>query len=152
MAIRRSITNEPGWVTIVKPIDTNRLSTTTTADDPDITFTMEANKSYFLDLCMVLYVRATPDLKWGLTMPAGFFRAMQRIVAQHTTITQDVILAKPTDVVLDASTDNYGLIRITGPYATSASGAFSFNWAQNTSDGASAATVVAGSCLRYFKF
>ena len=146
------MTNEPGWVTIVKPADTNRTSTTTVTDDPDLQFTMESGVSYFIDLFVNLYVRANPDFKYTLNVPSGFFRAMERITAQNTTITTDIITSAPANTVISASVDNYGFLRIMGPYATSASGTFSLQWAQNTSDGSNAATVVAGSALRYFKF
>lgn len=148
------MTNEAGWVTIVKPIDTNRTSTTTLADDSDILFAMEANKSYFIDMFVNVFVRANPDFKYAISVPSGgFFRAMERIVAQNTTITTDIITAVPGSTALTTSVDNYGFIHITGPYANGANaGNWSFQWAQNTSDGVNAATVVAGSYLRYFQF
>jgi hypothetical protein len=150
-AIKRTITGTPGYITLVTPSDTNRLSTTTPTADPTLTFTMEVG-AYYIDLFVNIYVRSTPDFKYTLTLPTGFFRSMQSIVAQNTTITQTIITAAPTNVALTTSVDNYGFIRITGPYATSTGGTFSFDWSQNTSNGSDAATVVQGSFLQYFRF
>jgi len=153
MAVKRIITNEPGWVSIIKPADTNRTSDTTLSDDPHMLFPMEANSAYFIDMFINLYVRANPDFKYAISVPSGgFFRSMQRIVAQNTTITQDIITSVPGSTALTTTVDNYGFIRITGPYTNGANtGNWAFQWAQNTTDGTNAATVVQGSMIRYFR-
>ena len=131
MPIKRSQSNNFGWLDVVKATDENRTSTTSLADDGAMLFPMAANSNYYIDMFINIYVRANPDFKYAISVPAGgFFRAMQRIVAQHTTITQDIITSVPGTTALTTTVDNYGFIRITGPYANGANaGNWAFQWA-----------------------
>src|SRR5215470_15294427 len=56
-----------------KPADTNRASTTTLANDPDLTLAVDANKSYRLELIANYYNGggSTGNIKVNLTVPAS---------------------------------------------------------------------------------
>lgn len=153
----RNVTSEPGWITVKRPSDTNRDSGgtgTTLTDDEFLFFPMAVNKSYFIDMFVVTYIRANSDFKYNITVPAsGFFRSMERTHATHEALTTTAIVANPgSTAVLVTAGEGYGFIRWTGPYTNGANaGNWMFQWAQNTSH-ADDATVVAGSIIRYFQF
>lgn len=153
----KNITGEHGWVTVIKPDDENRDSGgtgTTLTDDGTLFFPMAANTAYFIDMFIIVYIRANADFKYNVTVPAsGFFRAMERATATHEAFTNNAIVSNPgSTAVTVTSGEGYGFIRWTGPYTNGANaGNWMFQWAQNTSH-ADDATVVAGSMIRYFRF
>src|SRR5262244_736215 len=56
----------------IKPADTSRASNTTLTADPDLTVTVDANKTYFVNMTILFTAPASPgDLKWACTVPAG---------------------------------------------------------------------------------
>lgn len=54
-----------------KTSDTTRTSTTTVADDPQLTFTAEANSTYFIQTWLIYSGSNAGDFKYSWTVPAG---------------------------------------------------------------------------------
>lgn len=61
--------NVPNYVR--KTADTARTSTTTTTDDPHITFTAEANSTYLIQTYLIYSATNAADFKYGWTIPSG---------------------------------------------------------------------------------
>lgn len=55
-----------------KPANTSRSNTTTLTADPDLTVTVDANKSYYMELCLhASCAAASVNLKFDVTVPSG---------------------------------------------------------------------------------
>lgn len=125
----------------VKPSDTSRNTTTTFANDPDLTVAVDANKSYALEMFLNYTAQAGQDLKYTFSVPAsaslnggvnGLFVASTTFALQPYdstfTVTSTVSLLGQT--VFDTSA------RISGILATAGTaGSITLRWAQNTSGG-----------------
>lgn len=51
--------------------NTDRLSTTTFVDDPDLTFDLEANAVYFVEFFLLMGATTAADIKTSWTVPSG---------------------------------------------------------------------------------
>jgi hypothetical protein len=139
-------------IVIAKLTDESRNTTTTLADDNTLLVPMLASTNYYIKFFIQIYVHEAADFKYAFTVPAsGFFRSMKRTVAQHTTITTDIITAIPGSTALTTTTSNYGFIELEGQYANGVNaGNFAFQWAQNTSNGNNV-SVIGGSMVSYLE-
>ncbi len=127
-----------------KPSDTLRTSTTTTADDPHLTFTAEANSTYFVQLFVYYSSSTTADFKCAWTVPAGT-GGLRWVLAEavggtdYATTTMRTSVHQPgTDTPIGGhSTALFTGLQETCVFTTSSTpGAITFKWAQNTSDAA----------------
>ena len=126
----------------VKPADTNRNTTTTLADDPDLVIPVTSGATYDIN-SFIIYSGSpsgTGDLKYTFTVPAGssgrYSPIRQNLAGQYTGWALNLW----TDVD-SANTNGTGAgqfvslfvkgILITGGSA----GNLTFRWAQNTSSG-----------------
>jgi hypothetical protein len=148
-------------VVIRKPSSTARTSTTTLADDPDLTFQLAANSVYFVEF-MIKYATpgasGTAGFKTGWTVPSGASGNRTSVGAgSAATDTGADNMATHTGVHGYATAETYGsrltsttnqlwLIE-TSTVNTSSAGTCAFQWAQQTSN-ASATTVFSDSIMR----
>jgi hypothetical protein len=129
---------------VKKPSDTLRASTTTTTDDPHLTFTAEANSSYIVQLYVYYSSSTTADFKCAWTAPAGA-GGLRWVLAEavggtdYATTTMRTSVHQPgTDVSIGGhSTALFTGLQETCVFTTGVTGgAFTFKWSQNTSDAA----------------
>jgi len=59
------------FAAIVKPADEIVNNSSTLQDDNDLTFAVNANKTYMLFLMMIVNSNVTPDFKYAWTVPSG---------------------------------------------------------------------------------
>lgn len=132
LAVWRTILNSklPGAVA-VKPADTNRNTTTTFANDPDLTLAVAANKMYKYELYLNITAGATPQMKVQLTSPsgaslkAGTFRWNGTVNAPTgATHTTGGITGTDTYYVQE------GIVRV-----GATAGSLTLQWAQSVSNG-----------------
>ena len=144
-----------GWVTLTKSANTSRNTTTTPADDPHLTTSVDANSAYEFDVTIAYDSPAgggTPDIKLGWTAPSGSGMGWHHVGFN----TSDSIVHSGDSGA--ASTNNWGtsstvkrLVRIQGMlHVAGSSGTFAVAWSQATSNG-NDTIVYAGSQLRYRK-
>lgn len=158
--ITASMLNYTQGDVIVKTVATSRASTTTLADDPDLTTTLDANATYLVEMIIhaVSAATGTPLIKTAWTTPSG-------ATGNRTSF-------GPGSAATDTNSDNisvhagvhafttaltYGRrstsdsvqisITETAIVTTTSSGTLAFQWAQATSS-ATASQVAAGSCMR----
>lgn len=142
---------------IVKTSGTQRASTTTLADDPDLTVTLDANATYFVEAWLHFVSPTTEGIKTAWTTPSG---ASGNRLAFGEGSTQSASNADNvsgrfgvhgfgTSVTYgDRASNTTQCAAIeTAIVTTSSSGTLAVQWAQATS-GANAAEMSAGSCLR----
>jgi len=133
----------------IKPADTARFSTTTPANDPDLTIAVDANKTYFVNMTVLFTaVNGTGDLQFQFTIPAG------TVFSGTATDPNGVVpyTASPPGRaittllgVTGAGTGTVAAIVFNGVLATGgSSGSFTFQWSQQTSN-ATSTTVKQGS-------
>jgi hypothetical protein len=139
------------WVTVVAPVSMLRAATTTLANDKFLHFPMQAGKSYRIRGSInVTSGSAAADFKYGWVGPAN----AAVITKQSNTLT----LPTPTfaagnqtgQTILSAALFSAMLDFDITVIATSASGEFAFQWAQNTSDAANVGVYV-GSYMEYME-
>jgi hypothetical protein len=130
---------------VYKSADTDRSSTTTLADDPDLQFPMVANARYQIRLFLRLQAaNATPDIQFAFAGPTGF--AGGRWFEGNVSSTGLVTTFSGTQVIaLTTTQDNY---IIEAQFTCTADGTCTFQWAQNISD-AGATSVKAGSNMMF---
>lgn len=141
-----------GRVTVIKPGGTNRSSTTTLTADPHLTVTLDANTSYWLELCVALTSPAAADFKWDFTFPSGLTFTGYSVASVAGVA--NVLVWSPGGNALSVagafSTQGGGLddsVGVRGMLTTAGTGgAFTWRWAQNTSD-AGNTSVRAGSSM-----
>ena len=137
-----------------KASDTNRISTTTLAADPDLTLPADANKSYLLELFLQYSSASAAGLKYNFTFPSGATLnggAVSQLIAAGTQLTTyDQSGSFGPGVTITATALGIGLdnwIQVRGILVTSGTaGAFTLQWAQSAST-ASNTTVRAGSAM-----
>lgn len=56
---------------VIKPGTTNRISTTTPTDDPDLVFAMPASTSWFIEMRIIVAGDSTADFRTAWSVPAG---------------------------------------------------------------------------------
>lgn len=141
-----------------KPSDTLRASTTTTTDDPHLTFNAEANSAYFIQLFLFISSTNTADFKCAWTVPSGA-AGLRWVLGEavggtdYATTTMRTSAHQPgTDVAIGGhSTTLFSGVQETCVFTTGATaGPITFKWAQNTSD-ANQTGVRLGSIMIYRK-
>jgi hypothetical protein len=137
----------------VKPGDTSRSSTTTQTNDPDLTATVAANATYWVDMWLGYEggTQGASDLKFGFAVPAS---ATLRSSATYTGASGGAITEvyyASGGAALTPGTNGAGNIRgvsLRGTLITAgSSGTFALSWAQNTSSG-TATVLHTGSALK----
>ena len=127
-------------VCVIKPADTNRNTTTTMTNDPDLVLPLAASASYDI-ASLILYSGAptgTGDIKWTFTVPAGttgrYSPIRQNFSSQYTGWALD----QWTDTE-NAQTNGTGVGQFCGAFIKGilvtggSAGNLTFQWAQNTS-------------------
>lgn len=142
-----------------KTSDTDRASTTTLADDPDLTVELEASAVYFVEFILLLGGVAAADIKTAWTTPSGSsgFKAVIGPASNAATnsaadsATMRVgVHGFATPVEYSALRDGTGLlfgVQERGEVTTTSAGTLALQWAQVTSN-ATASRVSDGSLLR----
>ena len=132
----------------VKTSDTARASTTTLTADPDLTFSVAANSTYFVELVLI-YTGAsgTNFFQWDFNMPASA-TYVYSFVYQNSAGTTNVQQQNGGTSAAWANTTgvgNFQSMEIKGTLTTvGTAGTFALTWAQHSS-GATNTTLRAGS-------
>ena len=134
-----------------KTANTSRTSTTTSADDPDITVTVAANSTYEIQLLLQYEGATAGDLKYQLNCPAGatLYACEHSLQNAATDGTFDEI--NPRNVNADANSGALGagvgaVVLVTGQLVITTGGVVKLQWAQATSS-ATATIMKAGTFL-----
>jgi hypothetical protein len=142
------------WSTVSKEADQTRTTTTTLADDSDLTVSLAAGKYAIRLLVQYSIANATMDFKYALnytgTVTSAF--GMQRLLQAGSaggagSQTEQILSALPSSS-MTSSASGTGYLEVMLFIDLATSGTLSFQWAQNTSD-AGACKVLAGSYLEY---
>lgn len=140
-------------ILVQKPSDTSRNTTTTLANDPDLTVAVAANKTYWCEVLVQYLASGTFNLKAAFTMPAGaaFNGEMISMPAGGGSFAPNGLdAANPLNSVtfhiagggaFELTARLSGLLVVAG-----SSGSLTLQWAQDTS-GATNTTVRAGSFM-----
>ena len=125
----------------VKAADTSRASATTESNDPDLSMTVAANSTYWVDLFLNYEggTQGAADLKLGFAVPAS---ATLRSSADYVNSSGGAVTEvyyTSGGAALIPGTNGAGNIRglsLRGTLITAgSSGTFALSWAQNTSSG-----------------
>ncbi len=136
----------------VKPNDTSRASTTTPANDPDLSVAVDANKSYEVQVWLQYLAQNTPNLKVEFTVPgsATFAGASFNVGAGGSAVginAQDAALPITGPAHIAGLSPFDGAYYLTGILTTAgAAGNFTLQWAQDTSSGLTT-TIRGGSAM-----
>lgn len=124
----------------IKPADTTRASTATLTADPDLTLTVDANKSYWMD-CLILYnSNVTANFKMNFTRPAtmNFFgSSLGQGLSSFGAGPYDAQSGLDvTSLVLNLAGSAIDMVaRVQGVIVNGATaGSITLQWAQNTSN------------------
>lgn len=142
-----------------KGSDTTRSATTTLTDDPDLVIPAEANKTYDVEVRLLLTSGSgTPDWKFGWSLPAGatiYWGPGQYSSAGKwdgvSIASGPTAIFQGSDVATFGSTGSaivYGLRLKATLVIAGTAGDVALQWAQNTSDGSNN-TVKENSFIRY---
>jgi hypothetical protein len=155
--ITASMLNYTQGDVIVKSVDTSRASTTTFADDPDLTTTLDASAVYFVEMWLHVVSPITEGIKLSWTVPTGATgnRSVIGIGSSQSVSNADGVTSRlgvhnfSTVVVYgDRNNDTFQTKVVeTSVLTTTSSGTLALAWAQNAS-GSTPAVVSAGSCMR----
>jgi hypothetical protein len=137
---------------VYKTADTNRVNTTTLANDPDLLFTLLANERYFIRMVLRLQADSIdPDIKFNFTGTTSYAFALwyegnvnaSGIASSFTESSGDQV------VPLTASLQ---ILLVEGFIIQGTSdGTYALQWAQNTLDAVNNTKVRLGSFIEYFK-
>ena len=144
------------WSAVKKTSNQVRSANTTLTDDSELTITLSASTTYHIRGCIFYEIaNTTMGYKFGFN-----YTGTTSKIIQHTNL-MGAAAAEGTDNVvsltkgsltatraLTPTAAGYGVVKFETVITTSTSGAFSFQWAQNTSN-ASNATVHSGSYFEY---
>lgn len=142
---------------IYKSANTSRTSTTTFAADPDLAFTTASSTTYGFKI-VVFFGSAnnTPDFKFRINHSTSvtniqYMAQMRDNDVQTFTHTVNNALAQSVTLATNDGVTgaNVGYVCIEGTVEVSTAGTFSFEWAQNASNG-NATQVIRGSNLQYW--
>ena len=140
------------WTLVKKTAIETRTSNATLAADSVLQFSMVNGASYSLRIRIFYNTEATPDFKYGFNGPtAGFISASRYAVMPGATAGTISATATAYDITGIPLAGNAGRgyiemdVAITG---VTASGTFTFTWAQNTLTAANT-SVLAGSYIEY---
>lgn len=128
---------------IVKPSATSRTSTTTLADDPDLSMALEANATYFVEFFLYYNGDDTGRFKTIWTVPSGS-TGNRGVIGEGSTVTTatnaDNVLGRfgvhayGTSVVYGTrNSANQLQAYESGVIITTSSGNVTLQWAQNSS-------------------
>jgi hypothetical protein len=148
------------WEFVYKPANTDRPSTTTFADDPDLTIQLEANSTYYIRMAIKYAALSAAAIKTQWTVPAGA-TGSRSAVGPGTGVTLDAdsggtgrwgIHNYPTTVVYGTRNSATNLCSATeeSTIFTTSAGTLALTWAQNASN-ATATRVAAGSTMLILK-
>lgn len=148
-------------ITVIKPGDTTRTSTTTVADDPDLTLALEANATYLVEFFIIMGAETDEDFKsdWnvtGSTTPTGF----KGVLGPGSTVADsnaDNIAMRAgvhgfgTDITYSGTrsatlNNQFCSVREWGYVITTTTANIAYRWAQGTS-GTTGTILAAGSTL-----
>lgn len=145
----------------IKQADESRNTTTTLADDSELSVALEASTTYFVDITFTFTAGATPDFKWayhysgtltrsivfeGAREPAGTTSGGSGDNLGPPTNNNPTFFTTPTARALVGVAALVGGAHIRGVLVTNSAGNLKLQWAQNVSD-ASNVTVQAGSYI-----
>ncbi len=148
------------WEFVYKPANTDRASTTTFADDPDLTYQLEANSVYYIRMWIKYAAISAAAIKTQWTVPTGA-TGSRSATGPGTGVTLDAnsggtgrwgIHGYTTTVVYgtrNSATNLCSAVEETTIFTTSA-GTLALSWAQNASD-ATATRVAQGSIMHVQK-
>lgn len=155
--ISASMLNYTQGDVIVKTSATSRTTTTTLADDPDLTTTLDANATYLVEFFLHMVSPTGVLIKTAWTVPSGATgnRHVIGVGSSATDANSDNISSRSgvhgftTSVTYGtrgANTNQIGAVE-TAIVTTTSSGTLAIQWAQVTSS-ATAAQMSAGACMR----
>jgi hypothetical protein len=136
----------------IKPGDTNKVSNATLSNDPDLTVTADANKSYWMEALIIFQSATAANLQTKFTVPASsnfYGAALGAGVGASTSAMNGLDIANPVTTVLHwAGFAAFEVaVRYTGILATAGTGGpVTLQWAQDTSQ-ATTTAVRQGSSL-----
>lgn len=147
-------TFKTGWTTVLKSTVFTINNTTTLAADPDLTFSMEANKGYTIR--GVIYFNTSPsnDFKWSLTLPASnvLVQTGRYWLAAGTTALDGIALDEsPTGSTSILGGGYRGIIYLDLIVYTANSGSCTFNFAAVAAVDSDVTQTWFGSYLEYIK-
>ena len=123
----------------IKPADTSRASTTTLANDPDLTVSVDANKTYYVQVTIIYTaVSGSGDLKFAWTVPAGTVFS-GTVMNDATTVNMGAYQAGGTLISQTQSFVGGGASILASAFSGvlaigGSSGSFTLQWAQQTSN------------------
>ena len=139
---------KPGMRMIKKITNTARADSDTLVDDPHLLVGLRSGHVYRFRF--TLFYDTVPDADFkcivAYSTTKGVYREIQRSILPSTTAIVVDTNVGFTQLTLTGSGTFGGWVEIDGIISPTGSGAFSIQWAQNTSD-ASNTTVYAGSSL-----
>lgn len=144
-----------GWTLVPKLTDETISADDTLSDDSTLTFSVAANKTYIIRICVQVQSTAAADFKAKFNGPASPTLFTYQLI-KNTDITTDAFGIQFADTSYTAATFTFvetsnfnGTFTFNGVLQNGANaGTFAFQWAQNTSN-ASNTTVKAGSYIEY---
>lgn len=143
------------WTTVLKQADETQNSSTTFADDAELTLPVLASETYLIQFDIFFDTAATPDFKFQFTGPSSPTEVTVRgkyAAPDAAADTDFVDTAFSTSHAVTGAAGTTGghvfgsLLLVNGTNA----GSVTLQWAQNTSDAADT-TVLAGSLLNYVR-
>jgi hypothetical protein len=140
-----------------KAAATSRASTTTLADDPDLTTTLAANAVYWVQMWLHFVSQTTPLIQTAWTVPSGATgnRGVIGPGSSSNQASSDNVSGRfgvhgfATSIVYGtrgATTNQLGCSETAVVFTSSSSGTLALQWAQNTSN-ATASQMSAGSVM-----
>lgn len=150
-------------VIVTKPATTARLSTVTPTDDPDLSFLLAANATYYIEFNVKYAAAVVTNVvgfrtAWTVPVGASGLRTSQgagatavEATAQDDTMHTGVHGYNSTTLVYGgrSSSDTNQLLCIeTAIMTTSSAGTCAFQWSQGTTNASHAASVFSGSFMR----
>lgn len=134
---------------IVKSADESSQSDAVLSNDSELQFTMEASKTYYIELVAFYSTSATPQFKYALTGPGT--PTLVQVVRRHgnSTVTNGLDTSYTASTAITGMNNGFVEMKITIQTGMTG-GTFAFQWAQNTSD-VSQTKVLGGSYLKYLK-
>ena len=145
MITRQNLSGRDLRIRIVsKPTNTEHISDTVLSDDPDLFFTVEAGKRYYLTACVYAIVGAggeDPDIRYAITTPTETRTSYQR--SQTAFNVGTLLNGTITSSLLPTAEETVFLQAVLLP---TASGTVHLQFAQSGSF-ATPTIVLAGSCV-----
>lgn len=156
--ITSSLLNSMLWVEVWKTANTDRQSTTTFADDPDLTVTLDANATYRVEMFLHFAALDVARFKTSWTVPSGATGNRSAVGPDQGTILSGTssggqgrwgVHAFTTSCTYGTrdSATNQCFAQEEATVVTSSAGTLALQWAQATSN-ATATRLAAGSYMR----